>query len=108
MANSYAALITIVFLYGASFGATMILGYILVTRDSSPRSRGTANAIYSVFQSLGSLAVVSTSQMAETIGLTPVFLIAGVSALSSAIPVYLRRSRTKLDRPPVIDRPPTC
>ena len=97
LANSYAALIVIVFLYGASFGATMILGYILVTSDSSARSRGTANAIYSVFQSMGSLAVVTTSQVAETIGLTPVFLIAGVSALSSAIPVYLRRSRARIN-----------
>jgi predicted MFS family arabinose efflux permease len=95
LANSYASLIVIVFLYGASFGATMILGYILVTSDSSPRSRGTANAIYGVFQSMGSLAVVLTSSMAEAVGLTPVFLIAGVAALSSAIPIYLRRSRTR-------------
>ena len=94
IANSYITLTGITFLYGVSFGATMVLGYTLVTSDSTPSSRGTANAIYSVFQSIGSLAVVFTSSLAETVGLAPVFLIGGVAALLSIIPIFLRKTRS--------------
>jgi DHA1 family bicyclomycin/chloramphenicol resistance-like MFS transporter len=93
LASSYPLLILISFAYGSSFGMTMVLGYTMVSEESTPSNRGTANAVYSVFQSMGSLAVASTSSLAEAAGIAPVFLLAGSASLASTIPISLRRTR---------------
>jgi MFS family permease len=98
LATTFPAILGINVLYGVSFGATMILGNTLVTLTSTPKNRGTANSTYNAAQSAGNILKMATSPLAETLGLTAVFLVGGVAALLAAIPVLLQRGKDALTK----------
>ncbi len=104
LADNYRSIVLIRLLSGVSYGATRILGTILVAVESEPRNRGIANSLYDVAQSTGNIANILTSTLAETQGLTPVFLLGGASALSATLPVFLRRHRTHRKQDPATTR----
>lgn len=94
LANSYLLLILIRLLAGLSHGATMILGSTLVAVETKTENRGVANSIYNVAQSIGGMANVFTSPIAESQGLSSVFLLGGASALTATLPILIRRRHT--------------
>jgi MFS family permease len=93
-ATNYSLMVLILFLVGVSFGAFRILTTTLVANNSDPENRGLANSLLNFSQSTGNLMNILTSSMAENLGLTPVFLLSGVTCLSAIIPAL----RAKLGR----------
>jgi len=94
VASNYTFMVIILFLVGVSFGAFRILTSTLVAKYSVHENRGLANSLLNFSQSTGNLVNIFTSSMAENFGLVPVFLLGGVTCLSSIIPAL----RTKLGR----------
>ncbi len=95
--NSYHGLTLVMFLYGASFGATILLGSTLVANMSTPSNRGVANSIYSLAQSSGTMAQMLTTPVAE-MSLTSVFTLGGALPLLATVPIILTsniRTRNK-------------
>ncbi len=90
-ADSYTSVVLVRFLTGLCHGATMILGSTLVVAESKPENRGVANSIYNVAQSTGQITQIITTPIAETQGLTPVFLLGGISAVTATLPMLLQR-----------------
>lgn len=95
-AGDYISIGFLAFVYGISFGATMSLGSAFVAADSTPQNRGIANSIYNAAQATGNIFKVFTSSMAETMGLTPVFIMSGITAFVAMIPISLRKKRDEL------------
>jgi MFS family permease len=89
-ADSYLTLVLIFFLSGISFGATMVMGSTLVALNSTPRNRGVANGLYNIAQSTGNITKILTSPIAETQGLSPVFLLGGATAFLATVPILVR------------------
>ncbi len=87
----YLSLSAITFVCGVSFGAKMITAHTVVTRNSTSKNRGVANGLYSIFQSSGNVTKLLTSPIEEASGLVPVFLLGGVAAFASIVPVIMRR-----------------
>jgi len=92
LASSYLPIVLVLFLSGASFGATMILGSTLVAMNSTARNRGIANSLYNISQSTGNLTKILTTPLVDSLGFAPVFLLGGVTALMSTAPILLRRT----------------
>jgi MFS family permease len=95
-AGDYLSISLLAFVYGISFGATMSLGSAFVAADSTPQNRGIANSIYNAAQASGNILKVFTSSVAETLGLTPVFIMSGITAFIAMIPISLRKKRDEL------------
>jgi len=91
-ANDYLSIVLIQFLSGVSFGATMILGSTLVVMNSTPGNRGLANSLYNIAQSTGNITKILTSPLVDNFGLIPVFLTGGIAALTSTIPILMRKA----------------
>ncbi len=87
----YLSLSVITFVCGVSFGAKMITAHTVVTRNSSSMNRGVANGLYSIFQSSGNVTKLLTSPVEGAYGVVPVFLLGGVVAFASVVPVVVRR-----------------
>jgi MFS family permease len=95
-ANNYLTIVAILFTSGLSYGAFAILGNFLVARYSTPVNRGVANSLYNIAQSTGNITNVFTSSIADTLGLTPIFIVGGISAITSIIPLLMSdRSKDK-------------
>jgi MFS family permease len=90
-AHDYLMLIIILFLSGISYGATAILGNIYVAKTSSHANRGIANSIYNTAQGIGNITKIITAPIVDSIGLWAVFLLGGVTALTSTVPVLLKK-----------------
>jgi len=95
-AGDYLSISLLAFIYGISFGATMSLGSAFVAADSTSHNRGIANSIYNAAQASGNILKVFTSSIAETLGLTPVFILSGITAFIAMIPISLRKKREEL------------
>jgi hypothetical protein len=65
----------------------VILGASLVAAESKPGNKGVAQSVYNMAQGMSDVARLATSSMAESSGLTPVFLMGGIAALASAAPI---------------------
>lgn len=87
--GSYPELVSLMFLYGTSFGATILLGSRIVAEVSEPSNRGVANSINSLAQSSGTMSQLLTTPMAENLGLMPVFTLGGSLSILSVIPITL-------------------
>jgi ACDE family multidrug resistance protein len=96
LANDYLSISLLAFIYGISFGATMSLGSAFVAADSTPQNRGIANSLYNAAQASGNILKVFTSSIAETMGLTPVFIMSGITTFMAMIPISLRKKRDEL------------
>jgi len=94
LATNYTYMVLILFLVGVSFGAFRILSTTLVAKTSVSENRGLANSLFDFSQSTGNFVNIFTSSMAENLGLTPVFLLGGVTCISAIIPTL----RAKLGR----------
>lgn len=92
-AKNYPSLILILFLSGISYGATAILGNILVAKSSTHENRGIANSIYNTAQGIGNLTKVITSPIVDAFGLGFVFILGGVSALISTVLALFNKMR---------------
>jgi MFS family permease len=90
-ANTYLTIVAILFISGISYGALAILGNSLVAQSSTRENRGIANSLYNIAQSTGNITNVFTSPLADTLGLAPIFILGGVSAVSSIIPVMMSK-----------------
>jgi MFS family permease len=95
-AGDYLSISLLAFIYGISFGATMSLGSAFVAADSTSQNRGIANSIYNAAQASGNILKVFTSSIADTLGLTPVFILSGITAFIAMIPISLRKKRDEL------------
>jgi len=93
-ANNYIFVSIIVFLVGICFGAFRILSTTIVADSSVPENRGLANSLIQFSQSTGIFVKIFTSSMAESLGLIPVFLLAGITCFSAIVPTL----RSKLGR----------
>ena len=93
LANDYPALVMVLFASGISYGATAILGNTLVAMNSARENRGAANSLYNLSSSLGSIMLIFTTSLAETQGLTPVFIIGGIAAFMSILPMFIPRKQ---------------
>jgi len=87
LATNYLLVVLVTFSYGLSFGAAAFLGPILVAANSTSRNRGIANSVYSLFQSAGNFTTVVTSPLATALGVASVFLVGGVAAIVSSVPI---------------------
>jgi len=90
-ANNYTIIVLVLFLSGVSFGAFRILSTTLVAKSSKPENRGIANSLLDFSQSTGNFIKILTSSIAENMGLTPVFILGGVTSLSAIIPALRRK-----------------
>jgi MFS family permease len=95
-ASDYLLISVLAFIYGISFGATMSLGSAFVAADSTPQNRGIANSIYNAAQASGNILKVFTASVADTLGLTPVFIMSGITAFIAMIPISLRKKHDEL------------
>ncbi len=93
LADSYLSIVLTRFLSGASYGGIRVLETTLIAQESEPGNRGIANSLCDTVKSTGRIFNILTSSIAETKGLTPVFIIGGVSALTAILPAYYRRRR---------------
>lgn len=86
LARNYLSMVLIIFLFGISFGAVRILSSTLVAKNSTPENRGIANSLLNVAMSTGNITQIFTSPIATSLGFTPVFILGGLTALTSIIP----------------------
>ena len=91
LANNYLLIVLIFFFSGISYGATSILGNTLVSNISTPENRGIANSLYNLAQSTGNITKLVTTPIADSLGLTYVFIIGGIAGFTSAIPAIFKK-----------------
>ena len=91
LVSNYLLIVLILFLSGVSYGATAILGNILVSKISTGENRGVANSLYNLSQSTGNITKLLTPPIADILGLTSVFIVGGVCGLIAVIPPLLRK-----------------
>ncbi len=89
--NGYLSIILVLLVSGLSFGAVRILSSALVAKISTSKNRGLANSLLNVAMSMGNITNIVTSPVADTLGLTPVFLLGGVSTLIATTLAFLRK-----------------
>ncbi|MBC8222982.1 MFS transporter [Candidatus Bathyarchaeota archaeon] len=91
LATNYISIVLILFLSGVSYGAFRIISTTLTANESVPENRGIANSLLDLSQSTGNMTKILTSSMAENLGFAPVFILGGVTCLSTIIPTLWRR-----------------
>jgi MFS family permease len=96
LAGSYPSIVLLFFLLGVSFGAVRILITTVIAKNSKPENRGVANSLLNIGQSTGNLTKITTSPIADTFGLTSVFLLGGVIGLVAIIPIVLPKVYKRL------------
>jgi sugar phosphate permease len=92
VANNYLSIVLILFLSGVSYGAVRILGLLLIAKNSTSKNRGLANSLHHAAEGAGSFTKILTSPIAETQGITPVFIIGGITGLIATVPILLRKT----------------
>lgn len=94
--GSYSALGLLMFFYGTSFGATMLLSSVIVAEVSTTSNRGIANSINSLAQSCGIMMQILTTPIAENMGLIPVFALGSLLPLLAVVPLaFLYKPKTE-------------
>lgn len=96
LAGSYPSIVLLFFLLGVSFGAVRILITTVIAKNSKPENRGVANSLLNIGQSTGNLTKITTSPIADTFGLSSVFLLGGVIGLIAIIPMVLPKVYKRL------------
>jgi len=96
LAGSYPSIVLLFFLLGVSFGAVRILITTIIAKNSKPENRGVANSLLNIGQSTGNLTKITTSPIADTLGLASVFLLSGVIGLIAIIPIVLPKVYKRL------------
>jgi MFS family permease len=90
-AQDYFTIVLLLFMTGISFGAVRILSTTLVAKSSTHENRGIANSLLDVGQATGNFTKILTSPIADSLGLSPVFILGGFVGLLSIIPILVRK-----------------
>jgi MFS family permease len=91
LSHQYVSFMIIQLGYGASFGGIVIVSSHLVADNTTRDNRGVANAFLNLAQSTGNITKLLTTPIAESDGLSTVFLISGICAVSSLLPLWMIR-----------------
>jgi predicted MFS family arabinose efflux permease len=75
---------------GMAHGVVVILGASLVAVESKPGNRGVAQSIYNMAQGMSNVARLATTSIVGGLGLTSVFLMGCIAALTSAATILPR------------------
>ncbi len=94
-ANNYLTIALVIAFSGFSYGIIMSSGSTLVARYSTPENRAVANSVFISTGGMGRIIKVLTTPIADTFGLTSVFLIGSISVFAAIIPLLLRRKIQK-------------
>ncbi len=85
IANNYLFIVVLFFLEGISYGATRIMQNVLVANVSTPENRGVANSVNQLFQSAANFSRIFTTPLVDTMGFSPVFILASSAAFIAAL-----------------------
>jgi MFS family permease len=92
-ASNYLSIILIMFLTGLSYGVVLSLGSSIISVNSTPKNRGIANSLHMATMGIGNITKMVTTPIVDLFGVSIVFLIGGITAFSSAIPIVLKKSK---------------
>ena len=93
-ASNYLSIIIIMFFTGLSYGVVLSLGSSIISVNSTSKNRGIANSIHMATMGIGNITKMVTTPIVDIFGISIIFLIGGITAFSSAIPVVLKKSKT--------------
>ena len=93
-ASNYLSIIIIMFFTGLSYGVVLSLGSSIISVNSTSKNRGIANSIHMATMGIGNITKMVTTPIVDIFGISIIFIIGGITAFSSAIPVLLKKSKT--------------
>lgn len=92
-ASDYLSIIIIMFFTGLSYGVVLSLGSSIISINSTPKNRGIANSLHMATMGIGNITKMVTTPIVDALGVSIIFVIGGITALSSAIPVIFKKSK---------------
>ena len=92
-ASDYLSIIIVMFLLGLSYGVVLSLGSSIISINSTPKNRGIANSLHMATMGVGNITKMVTTPIVDALGVSVIFVIGGITALLSAIPVIFRKSK---------------
>jgi MFS family permease len=92
-ASDYLSIIIIMFFTGLSYGVVLSLGSSIISINSTPKNRGIANSLHMATMGVGNITKMVTTPIVDALGVSIIFVIGGITALSSAIPVIFKKSK---------------
>ncbi len=92
-ASDYLSIIIIMFFTGLSYGVVLSLGSSIISINSTPKNRGIANSLHMATMGVGNITKMVTTPIVDALGVSVIFVIGGITALSSAIPVIFKKSK---------------
>ncbi len=93
-ASNYLSIIIIMFFTGLSYGVVLSLGSSIISVNSTSKNRGIANSIHMATMGIGNITKMVTTPIVDIFGISIIFIIGGITAFSSAIPVILKKPKT--------------
>ncbi len=93
-ASNYLSIIIIMFFTGLSYGVVLSLGSSIISINSTTKNRGIANSLHMATMGIGNITKMITTPIVDVFGVSVIFLIGGITAFSSALPVVLKKSKT--------------
>jgi MFS family permease len=81
------------FLTGLSYGVVLSLGSSIISVNSTPKNRGIANSLHMATMGIGNITKMVTTPIVNLFGVSIIFLLGGITAFSSAIPIVLKKSK---------------
>ena len=93
-ASNYLSIIIIMFFTGLSYGVVLSLGSSIISINSTTKNRGIANSLHMATMGIGNITKMVTTPIVDVFGVSVIFLIGGITAFSSALPVVLKKSKT--------------
>ncbi len=92
-ASDYLSIIIIMFFTGLSYGVVLSLGSSIISINSTTKNRGIANSLHMATMGVGNITKMVTTPIVDALGVSIIFVIGGITALSSAIPVIFKKSK---------------
>ncbi len=92
-ASDYLSIIIIMFFTGLSYGVVLSLGSSIISINSTSKNRGIANSLHMATMGVGNITKMVTTPIVDALGVSIIFVIGGITALSSAIPVIFKKSK---------------
>ncbi len=92
-ASDYLSIIVIMFLTGLSYGVVLSLGSSIISINSTSKNRGIANSLHMATMGVSNITKMVTTPIVDALGVSVIFVVGGITALSSAIPVIFKKSK---------------
>jgi MFS family permease len=92
-ASNYLSIIIIMFLSGLSYGIILTIGSSIISIHSTPKNRGIANSLHMATFGIGNITKMITTPIADVFGISTIFIVGGITAFSSALPVLLTKAK---------------